>query len=168
MGSRLLFCKLFIHLITFLIFISFCLLISAFLTDNFSLRYVANNSNISLDTIYKFSAVWGAHEGSILLWVLILSLWGSGVALLSKNLPKTIVSDMLAVMGFLLLFFLLFILLSSNPFDRIFPVPLNGRDLNPLLQDPGLIIHPPMLYIGYVGTSIPIYFCYCYFIEWQN
>ena len=108
-----------------------------------------NNSNISLDTIYKFSAVWGAHEGSILLWVLILSLWGSGVALLSKNLPKTIVSDMLFVMGFLLLFFLLFILLSSNPFDRIFPVPLNGRDLNPLLQDPGLIIHPPMLYIGY-------------------
>lgn len=157
-GSRLLFCKLFIHLITFLIFISFCLLISAFLTDNFSLRYVANNSNISLDTIYKFSAVWGAHEGSILLWVLILSLWGSGVALLSKNLPKTIVSDMLAVMGFLLLFFLLFILLSSNPFDRIFPVPLNGRDLNPLLQDPGLIIHPPMLYIGYVGTSIPFIF----------
>ncbi|MEL0102148.1 MAG: heme lyase CcmF/NrfE family subunit [Gammaproteobacteria bacterium] len=157
-GSRLLFCKLFIHLITFLIFISFCLLISAFLTDNFSLRYVANNSNISLDTIYKFSAVWGAHEGSILLWVLILSLWGSGVALLSKNLPKTIVSDMLAAMGFLLLFFLLFILLSSNPFDRIFPVPLNGRDLNPLLQDPGLIIHPPMLYIGYVGTSIPFIF----------
>jgi len=157
-GSRLLFCKLFIHVITFLIFISFCLLISAFLTDNFSLRYVANNSNISLDTIYKFSAVWGAHEGSILLWVLILSLWGSGVALLSKNLPKTIVSDMLAVMGFLLLFFLLFILLSSNPFDRIFPVPLNGRDLNPLLQDPGLIIHPPMLYIGYVGTSVPFIF----------
>ena len=154
----LLFSTVITHVITFLIFISFCLLALAFLSDNFSLKYVANNSNISLDTIYKFSAVWGAHEGSILLWVFILSVWGSSIALFSNNIPKILVVDMLAIMGILLLFFLIFILLSSNPFDRIFPIPLNGRDLNPLLQDPGLIIHPPMLYIGYVGTSVPFVF----------
>ena len=154
----LLFSTVITHVITFLIFISFCLLALAFLSDNFSLKYVANNSNISLDTIYKFSAVWGAHEGSILLWVFILSIWGSSIALFSNNIPKILVVDMLAIMGILLLFFLIFILLSSNPFDRIFPIPLNGRDLNPLLQDPGLIIHPPMLYIGYVGTSVPFVF----------
>tara|TARA_S200000501_G_scaffold61580_1_gene52181 strand:- start:2771 stop:4723 length:1953 start_codon:yes stop_codon:yes gene_type:complete len=155
---RFLFCKIASHIITFLIFISFVLLSYAFLTDDFSLRYVANNSNVSLENIYKFSAVWGAHEGSILLWVFVLSIWSSCIVLFSSSIPKVIVSDMLSIMGILLLFFLIFILFSSNPFDRIFPIPINGRDLNPLLQDPGLIIHPPMLYIGYVGTSVPFVF----------
>lgn len=157
-NSRYTFCKIISLTISFLILVSFILLAYTFLTDDFSLRYVANNSNISLDTIYKFSAVWGAHEGSILLWVLVLSVWASCIPILSSNMPKNIIIDMLSIMGILILFFLTFILFSSNPFDRIFPIPLNGRDLNPLLQDPGLIIHPPMLYIGYVGTSVPFVF----------
>ena len=152
------FCKFFSISTSILITFSFLILAYAFLIDDFSLRYVANNSNIDLENIYKFSAVWGAHEGSILLWVLVMSIWCSLIILLSKNMPKTIIIDMISVMGLLLLFFLVFILFSSNPFDRVFPVPLNGRDLNPLLQDPGLIIHPPMLYIGYVGTSVPFVF----------
>ena len=155
---RFTFCKYFSISISILITLSFLILAYAFLTDDFSLRYVANNSNIDLENVYKFSAVWGAHEGSILLWVLVMSIWCSLIILLSKNMPKTIIIDMISVMGLLLLFFLVFILFSSNPFDRVFPVPLNGRDLNPLLQDPGLIIHPPMLYIGYVGTSVPFVF----------
>ena len=157
-NSRYTFCKIISLTISFLILVSFILLAYAFLTDDFSLRYVANNSNINLDTMYKFSAVWGAHEGSILLWVLVLSVWASCIPILSSNMPKNIIIDMLSIMGILILFFLTFILFSSNPFDRIFPIPLNGRDLNPLLQDPGLIIHPPMLYIGYVGTSVPFVF----------
>ena len=151
-------CKNLSFFILFFIFLSFCLLSYAFLIDDFSLRYVANNSNVALDNIYKISAVWGAHEGSILLWVFVLSIWCFLISLYSDNMPKTIIIDMLSVMGILLLFFLIFILFTSNPFDRIFPIPLNGRDLNPLLQDPGLIIHPPILYLGYVGTSVPFAF----------
>ena len=156
--TRLLLCRNFSYITSTLIAISFFVLAYAFLTDDFSLRYVANNSNINLESIYKFSAVWGAHEGSILLWVFVMSVWCSLIAIFSKSMPKAIVADMLSIMGLLLLFFLIFILFSSNPFDRIFPIPSNGRDLNPLLQDPGLIIHPPMLYIGYVGTSVPFVF----------
>ena len=156
--TRLLLCRNFSYITSALIAISFFVLAYAFLTDDFSLRYVANNSNINLESIYKFSAVWGAHEGSILLWVFVMSVWCSLIAIFSKSMPKAIVADMLSIMGLLLLFFLIFILFSSNPFDRIFPIPSNGRDLNPLLQDPGLIIHPPMLYIGYVGTSVPFFF----------
>ena len=156
--TRLLLCRNFSYITSTLIAISFFVLAYAFLTDDFSLRYVANNSNINLESIYKFSAVWGAHEGSILLWVFVMSVWCSLIAIFSKSMPKAIVADMLSIMGLLLLFFLIFILFSSNPFDRIFPIPANGRDLNPLLQDPGLIIHPPMLYIGYVGTSVPFVF----------
>ena len=156
--ARLLLCRNFSYITSALIAISFSVLAYAFLTDDFSLRYVANNSNINLESIYKFSAVWGAHEGSILLWVFVMSVWCSLIAIFSKSMPKAIVADMLSIMGLLLLFFLIFILFSSNPFDRIFPIPSNGRDLNPLLQDPGLIIHPPMLYIGYVGTSVPFVF----------
>ena len=156
--ARLLLCRNFSYITSTLIAISFFVLAYAFLTDDFSLRYVANNSNINLESIYKFSAVWGAHEGSILLWVFVMSVWCSLIAIFSKSMPKVIVADMLSIMGLLLLFFLIFILFSSNPFDRIFPIPSNGRDLNPLLQDPGLIIHPPMLYIGYVGTSVPFVF----------
>ena len=155
---RYIFCKYLSSSILLFISLSFLSLVYAFLTDDFSLRYVAGNSNISLENIYKFSAVWGAHEGSILLWVLVLSAWSFFISIFSKNLPNNIVINMLAVMGILILFFLIFILFTSNPFDRVFPIPLNGRDLNPLLQDPGLIIHPPMLYIGYVGTSVPFVF----------
>lgn len=138
--------------------LSFVILAYGFLTNDFSLKYVANNSNLNLDTIYKFSAVWGAHEGSILLWVLVLSSWAVLIGKSSKSLPKGFVVDMLGIMGILSMFFIIFILFTSNPFDRLFPVPPNGRDLNPLLQDPGLIIHPPLLYFGYVGTSVPFVF----------
>ena len=138
--------------------LSFVILAYGFLTNDFSLKYVANNSNLNLDTIYKFSAVWGAHEGSILLWVLVLSSWAVLIGKSSKSLPKGFVVDMLGIMGILSMFFIIFILFTSNPFDRLFPVPPNGRDLNPLLQDPGLIIHPPLLYLGYVGTSVPFVF----------
>ena len=134
---RYVFCKYLSSFILLFILLSFLSLVYAFLTDDFSLRYVAGNSNISLENIYKFSAVWGAHEGSILLWVLVLSAWTFFISVFSKNLPSTIVINMLAVMGFLILFFLLFILFTSNPFDRVFPVPINGKDLNPLLQDQG-------------------------------
>ncbi|MDB2461462.1 heme lyase CcmF/NrfE family subunit [Gammaproteobacteria bacterium] len=162
---RYTFCKNLSFIVLSLIFLSFSFLVYAFLIDDFSLRYVASNSNISLENVYKFSAVWGAHEGSILLWVLILSLWSACIPLFSGKIPKRIVIDMISIMGVLLLFFLVFILFSSNPFDRIFPVPLNGKDLNPLLQDPGLIIHPPLLYIGYVGTSVPFVFAVAVLID---
>ncbi|MBT7814764.1 MAG: heme lyase CcmF/NrfE family subunit [Gammaproteobacteria bacterium] len=162
---RYAFCKNLSFIVLSLIFLSFSFLVYAFLIDDFSLRYVASNSNISLENIYKFSAVWGAHEGSILLWVLILSLWSACIPLFSGKIPKRIVIDMISIMGVLLLFFLVFILFSSNPFDRIFPIPLNGKDLNPLLQDPGLIIHPPLLYIGYVGTSVPFVFAVAVLID---
>ena len=162
---RYVFCKNVSFVVLLLIFLSFSLLAYAFLIDDFSLRYVASNSNITLENVYKFSAVWGAHEGSILLWVLILSLWSACISLFSGKIPKRIVIDMISIMGVLLLFFLVFILFSSNPFDRIFPIPLNGKDLNPLLQDPGLIIHPPLLYIGYVGTSVPFVFAVAVLID---
>ena len=162
---RYTFCKNVSFVVLLLIFLSFSLLVYAFLIDDFSLRYVASNSNITLENVYKFSAVWGAHEGSILLWVLILSLWSACISLFSGKIPKRIVIDMISIMGVLLLFFLVFILFSSNPFDRIFPIPLNGKDLNPLLQDPGLIIHPPLLYIGYVGTSVPFVFAVAVLID---
>jgi cytochrome c-type biogenesis protein CcmF len=130
----------------------------AFLNNDFSVLYVANNSNTELPTMLKVAAVWGAHEGSLLLWALILALWTSAVALFSKTLPDDVVARVLGVMGAIAIGFMLFIVLTSNPFDRIFPAPLNGGDLNPLLQDPALIIHPPMLYMGYVGFSVAFAF----------
>ncbi len=138
--------------------IAFALLLLAFLTDDFSVVYVASNSNTLMPTIYKVSAVWGAHEGSLLLWASFLAAWGAAVATLSRNLPLPIVARVLAVMGMVGIGFLLFMLLTSNPFERIFPPPLEGRDLNPLLQDPGLAIHPPLLYMGYVGFSVAFAF----------
>ncbi len=142
---------------TFLI-IAFGCLLQAFLTDDFSVAYVAANSNTLLPPVYKVSALWGAHEGSLLLWVTLLSAWGAAVATFSHNLPHQMVSRVLSVMGMIGIGFLLFMLLTSNPFDRMFPVPPEGRDLNPLLQDPGLAIHPPMLYMGYVGFSVAFSF----------
>jgi cytochrome c-type biogenesis protein CcmF len=143
--------------LTFLV-VAFLCLLQAFLTDDFSVLYVANNSNTLMPLIYKVSAIWGAHEGSLLLWGLMLAGWGAAVAAFSSNLPSQVVARVLAVMGMITIGFLLFMLLTSNPFERIFPVPPEGRDLNPLLQDPGLAIHPPMLYMGYVGFSVAFAF----------
>lgn len=140
-----------------LIAIAYLCLSYAFLTDDFSLTYVATNSNSALPTIYKISAVWGAHEGSLLLWVLMLAAWGLAVSF-ARGLPEEYLARVIGVMGFVSVGFLAFTLLTSNPFDRVFPVPPDGRDLNPLLQDPGLAIHPPMLYMGYVGFSVAFAF----------
>jgi cytochrome c-type biogenesis protein CcmF len=142
---------------TFLV-MAFASLAYAFQTDDFSVAYVANNSNTQLPPIYKFSAIWGAHEGSLLLWVLLLSSWGLAVSLFSRKLPVEVLARVLSVMGMVSIGFLLFMLLTSNPFERLFPAPMEGRDLNPLLQDPGLAIHPPMLYMGYVGFSVAFSF----------
>jgi cytochrome c-type biogenesis protein CcmF len=139
--------------------ISFGCLAAAFLADDFSVALVANNSNSLMPAALKFSAVWGNHEGSLLLWLLILSLWTAAVALFSTELPLQLLARVLSVMGFVAVGFLLFSLLTSNPFERLLPsMPQDGADLNPLLQDPGLIIHPPLLYIGYVGFSVAFAF----------
>jgi cytochrome c-type biogenesis protein CcmF len=138
--------------------IAFALLTTAFVQQDFSVAYVAQNSNLLLPVPYRFSAVWGAHEGSLLLWVLILGLWTVAVAAFSRRLPEVVVARVLGVMGLVSLGFLLFTLLTSNPFLRHLPALADGRDLNPLLQDPGLIIHPPMLYTGYVGFAVAFAF----------
>ncbi len=132
---------------------SFGCLVYAFLTDDFSVRYVATTSNSALPTLFKVSAVWGAHEGSLLLWGLVLSTWSLAVALFSRSIPVVMLARVLSVMGLIAIGFLLFLIITSNPFDRI-PMQADGRDLNPLLQDVGLAIHPPMLYMGYVGFSV--------------
>ena len=141
-----------------LVFAAFVCLAVAFLQNDFSVVYVASNSQIDLPTIYRLTAVWGGHEGSMLLWMLMLSGWTVAVAVSSGALPTRLRAQVLAVLGVISAGFLLFMLLTSNPFDRQFPVPLDGRDLNPLLQDPGMIIHPPMLYMGYVGFSVAFAF----------
>jgi cytochrome c-type biogenesis protein CcmF len=142
----------------FLLFAFGCLTY-AFMVDDFSVAYVAENSNSALPWYYKFSAVWGAHEGSLLLWALILGGWTFAVSVFSRQLPQVMLARVLAVMGMISIGFLLFLILTSNPFSRILPqIPQNGRDLNPLLQDIGLIVHPPMLYMGYVGFSVAFAF----------
>lgn len=138
--------------------IAFAILTWAFMVQDFSIAYVANNSNLHLPWYYRFSAVWGAHEGSLLLWVLILNVWTVAVAALSRHLPANFMARVVGVLGFISLGFLLFTVLTSNPFERILPAPLDGHDLNPLLQDVGLIMHPPMLYMGYVGFSVAFAF----------
>ena len=142
----------------FFVAIAFAVLVNAFLVDDFSVLYVAQNGNTQLPLIYKISAVWGAHEGSLLLWALILSGWTVAVSVFSRTLPPEVVARVLAVMGMVSIGFMSFLLFTSNPFDRVFPVPLEGGDLNPLLQDLGLAIHPPMLYMGYVGLSVAFSF----------
>ena len=137
-----------------MIFIAFICLIISFVNSDFSVLNVAENSNASLPVIYRVCASWGSHEGSILLWSLMLGLWSCAVARFSKHLPEVILSRTLGVMGFISAGTLLFTLATSNPFLRLLPAAMNGRDLNPLLQDPGMIIHPPMMYMGYVGTSV--------------
>ncbi len=140
------------------VFIAFALLTYSFLTHDFSVAYVAHNSNTKLPTQYLFSAVWGGHEGSLLLWALTLSLWTGAVTLFSRSIPLVMISRVVGVLGLIAIGFLLFMLLTSNPFDRLAMPPAEGRDLNPLLQDFGLIIHPPMLYMGYVGFAVPFAF----------
>ncbi|MBT5980211.1 MAG: heme lyase CcmF/NrfE family subunit [Acidiferrobacteraceae bacterium] len=140
------------------VLLAYACLTTSFITHDFSVAYVANNSNSKLPLIYLISGVWGAHEGSLLLWALILGLWSGAVAWFSRSIPDTMVARVLGVMGLISVGFLLFILLTSNPFERQFPPALDGRDLNPLLQDPGLAIHPPMLYLGYVGFSVAFAF----------
>ncbi|MGB1885025.1 MAG: heme lyase CcmF/NrfE family subunit [Gammaproteobacteria bacterium] len=138
--------------------IAFAALAWAFVTNDFSVAYVAANSNTALPGALRFSALWGAHEGSLLLWVLILSLWSAAVSFYSRDLPPSFVARVIAVLGLISIGFLLFMLYTSNPFERQLPPAANGADLNPLLQDPGLIIHPPMLYVGYVGFSVAFSF----------
>ena len=135
--------------------ISFACLAYAFLHDDFSVAYVARNSTTLLPEIYKFTAVWGGHEGSLLLWVLMVASWTYAVSLFSRSLPLDILARVLSVMGVISVCFLLFMLFTSNPFDRLMlNTPAEGTDLNPLLQDFGLIVHPPFLYMGYVGFSV--------------
>ena len=135
------------------------------LTHDFSVKYIATNSNSSLPVLYLISGVWGAHEGSLLLWGLVLTIWTALVAKFSKSIPDATVARVLGVMGLVSIGFLLFLLFTSNPFERLFPAPLEGRDLNPLLQDPGLAIHPPMLYMGYVGFSVAFAFAIAALLE---
>jgi cytochrome c-type biogenesis protein CcmF len=138
--------------------LAFGVLTYAFATQDFSVAYVAQNSNLVLPWYYRFSAVWGAHEGSLLLWILILNIWTVAVAAFSRRLPDVLIARVLGVLGFIAFGFLLFTILTSNPFMRHLPALADGNDLNPLLQDPGLIIHPPMLYTGYVGFSVAFAF----------
>ncbi len=141
-----------------LVALAFACLASAFVRNDFSVLYVASNSNSALPLHYRFAAVWGGHEGSLLLWMLMLNVWTVAVALFSRSLPRVFVARILAVLGLVSAGFLLFLLLTSNPFDRLLPAAADGRDLNPLLQDPGMVIHPPMLYMGYVGFSVAFAF----------
>lgn len=147
--------RIFAVLLFILIMGAFMVLINAFITNDFTLSYVASNANTQLPVRYRVAAAWGAHEGSLLLWVLLMSGWTVAVALRSRRMPLDIVARVLAVMGMISVGFLLFILFTSNPFARTLPeFAIEGRDLNPLLQDPGLIFHPPLLYMGYVGFSV--------------
>src|SRR5690554_4804348 len=143
----------------FFTLISFIALCWGFLVSDFSILNIAQNSNTQLPAIYKFTAVWGSHEGSFLLWMLVQASWAAALALFSKRLPLVFAARVLAVMGMIGIGFYLFMLLTSNPFDRTIPlIPVDGHDLNPLLQDPGMIIHPPLLYMGYVGFSVAFAF----------
>ncbi len=138
--------------------IAYAALTHAFIEHDFSVLYVSQHSNLVQPLLYRVSGVWGSHEGSLLLWSLILCLWTTAVAVYSRSLPEVLMARVLSVMGMISVGFLSFMLWTSNPFERIFPAPLDGNALNPLLQDPGLAIHPPMLYMGYVGFSVAFAF----------
>lgn len=141
-----------------MVLVSYACLTWAFINSDFSVAYVANHSNSHLPLIYRISGVWGGHEGSLLLWALILAGWTMAVALYTRQLPEILTARVLSMMGLIGVGIGLFLLLTSNPFERMFPTPVEGRDLNPLLQDIGLAIHPPMLYMGYVGFSVAFAF----------
>lgn len=138
--------------------IAYAALTHAFIVHDFSVLYVSQHSNLLQPLIYRISGVWGSHEGSLLLWTLILSLWTAAVAVYSRSLPSVLTARVISVMGMISVGFFLFMIITSNPFERIFPAPADGKSLNPLLQDPGLAIHPPMLYMGYVGFSVAFAF----------
>ena len=148
-----------------LVALAFAALAWAHLASDFSVLNVAENSHSAAPAIYKFSGVWGNHEGSMLLWSLILAAFGAIVAVFGRSLPSRLRADALAVQGMISAAFLAFILLTSNPFERLSPAPFEGQDLNPILQDPGLAIHPPLLYLGYVGFSIVFSFAAAALIE---
>jgi cytochrome c-type biogenesis protein CcmF len=138
--------------------LAFAILVWAFVHFDFSVQYVADNSNLQLPWYYRIAAVWGAHEGSMLLWVLILNVWTVALALFSRQLPEVFLSRVISVLGIISAGFLCFILFTSNPFGRLLPMPPDGADLNPVLQDPGMTFHPPVLYMGYVGFSVAFAF----------
>ncbi|MFV1922871.1 MAG: heme lyase CcmF/NrfE family subunit [Methylotenera sp.] len=141
-----------------LVILSFLILDYAFYANDFSVYYVATTSNSHLPLMFRLAAIWGGHEGSMLFWVTILAVWTLAVTFFAKELPLRFRSSLLAVMGLITVGFVMFILFTSNPFERIFPAPYDGRDLNPLLQDPGMVFHPPLLYMGYVGFSVAFAF----------
>jgi cytochrome c-type biogenesis protein CcmF len=141
-----------------LVALAFACLAYCFVTSDFSVQNVAEHSNSRLPAYYRFAATWGSHEGSLLLWVLMLTGWATAVTFFSHNVPQAMQARVLAIMGLVGVGFFLFLLLTSNPFARLIPPEAEGRDLNPLLQDPGMVIHPPMLYMGYVGFSVAFSF----------
>jgi cytochrome c-type biogenesis protein CcmF len=144
---------------------AFAALAWSFVHNDFSVANVAQNSNSQLPVQYRFAATWGSHEGSILLWTFMLAAWTFAVAAFSRHLPERVVARVLGIMGLVSVGFLLFMLLTSNPFERLLPAAEEGRDLNPLLQDPGMVIHPPMLYMGYVGFSVAFAFALAALME---
>lgn len=146
------------HLHLFFVGLSYACLTWAFVSNDFSVMYVANTSNSTLPLMYRISGVWGGHEGSILFWCFIHAIWTSAVGLLGGRIPTVLLSRVLGVLGGISIGFLLFVLLTSNPFQRLAQVPLDGASLNPLLQDPGMAFHPPMLYMGYVGFAVAFAF----------
>jgi len=145
--------------------LAFGVLCYAFYKNDFSVQYVANNSNSELPTFYRFTAVWGAHEGSLLLWAFALSTWSLAVAAFSRNLPETFAARVMGVLGVVSIGFLSFILFTSSPFERLIPAAMDGRDLNPLLQDFALAVHPPTLYAGYVGSAVAFAFAVAAMLE---
>ncbi|MBT7293769.1 MAG: heme lyase CcmF/NrfE family subunit, partial [Rhodospirillaceae bacterium] len=145
--------------------LAFACLMYAYVVSDFSIANVVANSHSAKPLLYKFTAVWGNHEGSMLLWVWILALYGAAIAAFGGNLPPGLRARVLAIQGLIGVGFLVFLLATSNPFLRLDPAPLNGRDLNPLLQDPGLAFHPPLLYFGYVGLSVAFSFAVAALIE---
>jgi cytochrome c-type biogenesis protein CcmF len=145
--------------------LSFAALVTCYVSSDFSVRNVFENSHSAMPLLYKFTSTWGNHEGSMLLWVLILTLFGALVAVFANNVPASLKATVLAVQAWVAAAFFLFILVTSNPFLRYEPAPFEGRDLNPVLQDIGLAIHPPMLYLGYVGFSISFAFAIAALIE---
>ncbi|MBK9573738.1 MAG: heme lyase CcmF/NrfE family subunit [Rhodoferax sp.] len=146
------------HALWLLTALSFACLTYAFYTNDFSVSYVAQHSNSKLPGLYRIAGVWGGHEGSLLLWHFMLTSWMLAVAVFSRQLPDAMVSRVLGVLGLVAVGFLLFMLITSNPFERLSEIPADGKDLNPLLQDPGLVFHPPLLYMGYVGFAVPFAF----------
>jgi cytochrome c-type biogenesis protein CcmF len=137
---------------------AFGALVYAFLTDDFSVMFVAQHSNSALPVFYKATAAWGGHEGSMLLWIAVLAVWTMAVAAFSRSQPQEFASRVLGVLGIVSAGVIAFAFITSNPFTRLIPAPIDGNDLNPLLQDPGMIFHPPTLYVGYVGMAVPFAF----------